>query len=435
MSDGKTGLEDAVKLIGDIQHAHEELKKANEEALSTKLTQGDVDTLVEQKMERINSFMEASETKLDKLAAAQRQRQNLNFGGDEIDGFGQHKLDAWARGVAAIKKVAPTADFDAVAAQEYKTAFDRYLRKDHEGLSAEEQKALSVGNDVDGGFFVLPDTSGRTVGKVYETSPMEEYASVANISTDSMTGMYDQDEVDVNWVSEMGSREETSTATVGRWNIPVHELAAMPKVSRQLLDDAAFDVEGWLMEKVDKKCVRVANSAFVNGDGVGRPRGFLTYADGTTNGTIEQYTTGVSGGLAADPDGMDKLLEMMDGLKEPYHANAHFFSNGTTNTQLRLVKDSNGRYMWQPSVVPGVPPTLLGHGVVRMQDMASVTTANALCLAFGDMAEHYQIVKRMGTSVLRDPFSAKPFILFYATRRVGGDVINFEAMKLLKSAT
>ncbi len=194
-------------------------------------------------------------------------------------------------------------------------------------------------------------------------------------------------------------------------------------------------MEDWLAAKVAEKFSRTENAAFVNGTGVGQPRGFLTYAHGTTlPGTIEQVATGVNGGFAAAPAGADKLISMVYGLKTNYRNNGVWFMNRTTTAGVRLLKNSDGSYLWQPSIAAGQPSTLLGYPVATFDDMPDYTTNGALAIAFGDLAQAYQIVDRLGIRGLRDPFTAKPYVKFYTTKRVGGDVINFEAIKLLKFA-
>ncbi len=200
--------------------------------------------------------------------------------------------------------------------------------------------------------------------------------------------------------------------------------------------NSAINIEEWLAAKVSRKFSRVENTAFVTGTGVGQPRGFLTYADGTTlPGTIEQNDSGASGAFVADPNGPDVLLDTIYDLKTNYHANAAWFMARLTVAAIRKFQDSNGAYMWQPSVVAGQPSTLLAYPVAIFSDMPAYTTADALAIAFGDMGEAYQIVDRMGLRVVRDPYTAKPFTKFYTTKRVGGDVTNFEAIKLIKFGT
>ena len=190
-------------------------------------------------------------------------------------------------------------------------------------------------------------------------------------------------------------------------------------------------MEAWLASKVSEKFARDEAAAFVNGNGVGKPRGFLTYADGTTlPGTIEQFDTGANGAFASAPGGADVLLSALYGLKQQYRANATWFMNRTTTGLVRRLKDSNGEFVWSPGVAAGQPATLLGYPVAAFEDMPDPATGS-LSIAVGDMREGYQIVDRIGIRTLRDPYSAKPYVEFYTTKRVGGDVVNFESIKII----
>jgi HK97 family phage major capsid protein len=314
----------------------------------------------------------------------------------------------------------------------YKAAFDTFIRKGEEVMGVEERKALSVGADPDGGYVVNPDLSGRIVMKVFESSPMRAYASVQVISSDALEGLFDLNEASSGWVGETDSRSETNTPQLGKWRIPAHELYAKPKATQKLLDDASINMEAWLASKVAEKFSRDEANAFVVGNGTNKPRGFLTYGSGTTlPGTIEQFPSGVNGALAATPDGGDVLINALYGLKQQYRANATWFMNRASTRLVRKAKDSNGSYIWVPGIAAGQPASLLGYPVAAFEDMPDPAT-NSLSIAVGDMRESYQIVDRLGIRTLRDPYSAKPYVEFYTTKRVGGDVVNFEAIKLVK---
>jgi len=290
---------------------------------------------------------------------------------------------------------------------------------------------LSVGQDSAGGYYVYPDMTGRIVSKVFETSPMRAYASVVAIGTDSLEGYYDNEEVGFGWVAEQEARPATATPASGKYRIPVHEMYAMPDASQSVLDDALIDLESWLDGKISDKFARAEATAFVTGSGVDKPRGFLSYPAGTdlTN-SVEQVNTGVNGGFAAAPNGGDVLITALYGLKAQYKANAVWFMNRTTAALTRKLKDSDGSYIWSPGIAAGQPATLLGYPVASFEDMPSPATGS-LSITVGDMRQAYQIVDRMGIRMLRDPFTAKPKILFYATKRTGGAMINGEAIKTI----
>lgn len=426
-------LEDVAKTVGEVKQIFHEFKEAAAEREKEVMTKGDVDVILEEKLNKINEELDKKQEQLD-LFAARQKKQTIFVDGKETDIADlDKKALAWAAPLAQRRNKTLT-EYSHEDLQEYKAAFDAYLRtKDEKLLTGDEIKALSVGSDPDGGYVVDPDTSGRMVKKIYETSPMRQYANLQVISTDALEGLLDQDEAASGWVSETGARTETATPQIGIWRIPVHEQYAEPRATQKLLDDASINMEEWLANKVAEKMARTENTAFVDGDGNGKPRGFLTYPDGTAdNGQIERIQTGVNGDFAADPAGGDVLIDTIHKLKDAYRGGAAFYMNRLTLGAVRLLKDSNGRMLWQPSLAAGMPSTLLGHEVRGMEDMPDYSTTGALAIAYGNMAECYQIVERMGTRVLRDPYTAKPFVKFYTTRRVGGDVINFESLKLIE---
>lgn len=313
---------------------------------------------------------------------------------------------------------------------EHKEAFNQFLRKGQDmGLRELESKAMSTLSDPDGGYLVAVPMSDRIVQYVFETTPMRELAGQVMISTRAYPGMYDNDEADAGWVGETETRQETKTPQLGQFEIPVHEIYAKPKVTQTLLDDGAFDVESWLARKVGAKFSRMQNMAFVNGDGVKKPRGILTYPAGTAHKQIEQVISGNANALTGDG-----VINLVGSLKEAYLANATFLMKRSTLTQIRTLKDGQGNYLWQPNYQLGLAQTLVGYPIRTGEDMPAVGTG-ALPIAFGDFREAYLIVDRQGVRVLRDPFSSKPFVEFYHTARVGGDVVNFEALKLQKVST
>ena len=414
----------AVGAVEQLHKAFEEFKSTSNE------NEGKRDAVLEAKLAKIEADMDAAQKIADEaaLAAKRAQRSAMDSGESGIDL--DAKALAWAKGIARQRGT----DVHAYGAKDldaYKAAFDRYLRKDDRALTPDETKALSVGSDPDGGYVVNPDLSGRIVMKVFETSPMRAYASIQTISTDALEGLFDLEEAASGWVAETETRSETTTPQVGKWRIPVHELYAKPKATQKLLDDAEINMEAWLASKVAEKFARDEANAFVVGNGVGKPRGFLTYADGTTlPGTIEQFDTGANGAFASAPGGADVLLSALYGLKQVYRANATWYMNRTTTGLVRRLKDSQGEFVWSPGIAAGQPATLLGYPVAAFEDMPDPATGS-LSIAVGDMREGYQIVDRIGIRTLRDPYSAKPYVEFYTTKRVGGDVVNFEAIKII----
>src|SRR5690606_13987832 len=300
-------------------------------------------------------------------------------------------------------------------------------RKNERMLSAEEVKTLSAGSDPDGGYFVTPDVSGRIVTKVYETSPMRQVASQQTISTDALEGIEDLDEAGAAYAGEQSTSGNTDTPEIGKWKIPVFWIDTEPKATQQLLDDAAVDVEGWLAGKVADKFARFENKEFVAG-ATGKIRGFTSYptaadsGSGVDWGKLGHVLSGKSGAFA-DSNPADKLFDLVGCLKDAYLGNARWMMRRSLVSTIRKFKNGTGDYIWQPALTLGTPETLLGYPVVRAEDMPALATGS-ISLAFGDFSAGYQIVDRQGIRVLRDPYTSKPFVKFYTTKRTGGGVVN-----------
>jgi len=429
--------EEIKKAVGAVDALHagfEEFKKANDERLAQIEKKGSADVVTEAKLQKIEADLEKAQKIADEAVLASKRQSRIvtDERGEVVDL--DRKAQEWAS-MNARRRGAVVGSFGAADMDGYKVAFDTFIRKGEEVMGPDERKALSVGADPDGGYVVNPDLSGRIVTKVFESSPMRAYASIQVISSDALEGLFDLNEASSGWVGETDSRAETNTPQLGKWRIPTQELYAKPKATQKLLDDASINMEAWLASKVAEKFARDEANAFVVGNGVSKPRGFLTYGSGTTlPGTIEQFASGVNGALAATPDGGDVLINALYGLKQQYRTNATWFMNRATMRLVRKAKDSNGSYIWIPGIAAGQPASLLGYPVASFEDMPDPAT-NSLSIAVGDMRETYQIVDRLGIRTLRDPYSAKPYVEFYTTKRVGGDVVNFEAIKLIKLGT
>jgi HK97 family phage major capsid protein len=312
-------------------------------------------------------------------------------------------------------------NFDEI--KSYQPAFALYARRgDRDALF--DTKAMSVGSDPDGGYFVTPYMSPRILSIIYETSPIRQLATIETISTDAVEYPIDDGEAGAGWVGEQETRSETTTPQVGVQRIPVHEMYAQPKATQKLLEDASVDIEAWLANKIGQRFGRLEATAFVSGNGVKKPRGFLTYPSGTARGQIEQVISGHATALT-----FDGLIRLTTALKEEYAAGASFLMRRASIGDVLLLKDGNGQYIWRTDNQAGKPSILLGYPVYQAADLAAVG-AGALAVAFGNFRQGYTIVDRLGISTLRDPFTAKPFVQFYTRKRVGGDVTNFEAIKL-----
>lgn len=348
----------------------------------------------------------------------------------------------------------PVGDTAAQETKEARGKFREFLRKGDgksglATLDVLESKALAVNDDTSGGYLVHADLSGRIVRRIFETSPIRAYASVQTISTDALEGMLDTNQADYGWVSETGPRAVTATPKIGMWRIPTHEIFASPAVSQKLLDDAAWDSEAWLAAKVADRFARAENNAFVLGDGVTKPRGFLTLTTVAENAALDfsalkqigYIKTGVNNAFPAIPTTSaptaqgNPIIDLIYSLKSVYRESpgTAFAMHRTTFAAVRKLQDALGNYIWQPGLA-GQPSTLAGYAVAEFNDMPQLGDTNKMAIAFANWKEAYQIVDRVGVRILRDPFTAKPYVLFYTTKRTGGDVLNCEAIKLLNFA-
>lgn len=308
----------------------------------------------------------------------------------------------------------------------YCKAFERQLRRgsDPRQVSPEETKFLSVGIGPDGGYTVPIEIGTRIVQYLYENDPIRELSSSVTISTDIYELPAEDWDVEAGygWVGETSSRDETATPNMQKLTIAVHEKYAAPRVTQKLLDDSVVDIPGWLAGKVSDKFMRVDNAAFVTGDGVEMPRGFLDYTNGTSFGQVEQIAVGAA--LTTDA-----YYDVQYGMIEQYIMRGTWVLNRATVRDTLKLKDGDGNYIFQPGLAAGAPGTILGRPY-RMSLTMPATAAAAISIAYADWAEAYLVVDRQGIRVLRDPFTAKPFIIFYTTARTGGAVVNGQAIKL-----
>lgn len=420
MSEIKTALD-------DLQRDWSEFKRTNEQRLAEVEKRGEAHPETKQKLTLISDNMDALKAKADALDAESKKTAKL------LD-------DAHAQIEKLTVLGGEKGDGLTLEQREQKAAFLRFLRKGEQGLSHDEIKAMSVGSDPDGGYLVTPDMSGRVVSKIFDTSNIRAIASVQVIGTDALEGKTDVDDADAGWVSETGTRSATTSPQVGKWRIPVHEMYAMPETTQKLLDDASVDVGAWLEGKIAERFSRLEETAFVTGDGAGKPRGLGSYTTAATVddsrawGVLEHVATGSSGSFGTDPTGVEKLITLIGRTKPHFLPGARFLMSRITQTEARTLTDASsaGKFVFVPSFQAGIPNTLLGYPISIADDMAAYSTADALAVGFGNFAAGYQIVDRVGIRVLRDPYTNKPYVRFYAVKRVGGDVIDFEAIKFLK---
>ena len=295
--------------------------------------------------------------------------------------------------------------------------------------------AMEVGSDPDGGYLVTPARSAEMTKKLFDDVVIRRLARVVNIGAGSeWVEPVDADESGATWVGETESRPETDTPQLKEFKVPLDEVYALQKVSQKLLDDSAYDIGSWVDEKITSKFSRSENSAFVSGDGVGKPRGFLTYATSTAGDDTRPWNTvqTVASGAAATVTA-DGIKNLYWSLRAPYRRTAKWLMSSDTANAIDLLKDGDGSPMWRNSMASGVPPTLLGLEVEFDEEMPQ-TEASALPIALADWHAAYTIVERPGLRMLRDNLTQKPHVLFYAYRRVGGGLANSEALKLLKIA-
>ncbi len=311
---------------------------------------------------------------------------------------------------------------------------DGYLRRGQEtGL---ELKSISGATNAAGGFAVPREIDAMVDVTLKAISPIRQIANVVKTGTAGYRKLVAAGGIASGWVSETAARPETGTPTFNEIAPPSGELYANPAASQAMLDDANFDVESWLADEIAREFAKAEGAAFVSGTGTNQPKGFLS---GTiTNeldsvrafGTLQYVASGAAGAFAAS-NPQDKLVDLVQSLKAPYRQGAAFVMNAGTLAAIRKFKTTDGAFLWQPSMSAEQPATLLGYPIVEAADMPDIA-ANSFSIAFGNFKAGYVIAERSETSILRDPFSNKPFVHFYAVKRLGGAVTNSEAIKLLK---
>ena len=389
----------------DFMHAFESFKSENDQRLSDIESRKSVDSLTTDKIDRINSAINEHQLRVDELVL---KAGRPHLGGSVVPSglVGKHAL-----------------------------AFDGYIRKGDDGnLRQLEEKALSAGSDPDGGYLVPDETENSVMRSLKDISPIRSIAGIRRVSGAVFKKPFSISGPGTGWVGETDARPETSSPTLAELTFPTMELYAMPAATPTLLDDAAVNVDEWIAGEVSIAFAEQEGAAFVAGDGVNKPRGFLDYPTidnaSWSWGNLGYVATGTDGAFdAANP--VDDLIDLVYSVKAGYRANAHWVMNRATQSEIRKIKDADGNYIWQPSVAPGSSPTLLNTPIVEAEDMPDIAS-NAFAIGYGDFNRGYLIVDRIGLRVLRDPYSSKPYVLFYTTKRVGGGVQDFDAIKLMK---
>ncbi|WP_439547256.1 phage major capsid protein [Sandarakinorhabdus sp.] len=299
-----------------------------------------------------------------------------------------------------------------------------------------EAKAATVGTPAKGGLAV-PQEIDAVIGRVLAaSSPIRAIAQVVEVGSANYRRLFTTSGVVSGWVAETAARPETETPDFAEIAPPMGELYANPAASQAMLDDAAFDVEAWLGEEIGREFARAEGVAFVNGDGVNKPRGFLNGPVAATGdatrafGTLQVVASGAAGDFAAASP-QDRLIDLVHALASPYRQGAVWVMNSATLARIRKFKTSDGAFIWQPGLGPDQPQTLLGYRVVEVDAMPDIA-ADSLSIGFGNFEAGYLIAQRAETTVLKDPYSNKPYVHFYATRRVGGAVLDSRAIKLMR---
>ena len=398
-------LQEAHVTHADMMRTFEAFKAANDERLAA-IERRAADVLHEEKVAQIDAALEAQTRRLDELSLKS------------------------ARPILGLETGERSA-----STREHKTAFEAYIRSGESGgLRALELKAMSAGTPADGGYLV-PDEVEREIGKrLTAISPIRSIAAVREISGNVYKKPFMTTGPVTGWVAETAARPQTNSQVLDELSFPAAELYAMPAATPVLLEDAAVNIDEWIASEVEQVFAVQEGAAFVNGDGTNKPKGFLQYdkvAEGSWAWTkIGFIETGVDGAFpeegAADP-----LIDLVYALKAGYRQNAHFVMNRKTQSAIRKLKDADDNYLWQPPAQVGGRAGLLTFPVVEAEDMPDMA-ADSYSIAFGDFNRGYLVVDRQGVRVLRDPYSAKPYVLFYTTKRVGGGVQDFDAIKLLK---
>jgi HK97 family phage major capsid protein len=396
MDNLETKVASATNTYDDVLSAFESFKDANDERLDQIEKRMNADVITTEKVERINKA-------LDELMLKSRRPV---LGSDA--------------------KSEPT---------EHKRAFDLYVRKgESNGLSAIEAKAMSVGSGPDGGYIVPPEVEAAIGRLLSKASPMRQIADVRQVSATIYKKPFNTNGAAAGWIGETIARPQTASATLAELQFPTMELYAMPAATQALLDDSIVNLDDWIAREVEVVFAEQETDAFLNGDGISRPKGILSYAkvaqSAWTWGNTGYIPTGVAGAFAA-ANPTDKMVDLIYALKASYRQNARFMLSRSTQAQVRKFKDGQGNYLWQPAATADGNAMLLNFPVVESEYMPDIAT-DTFAMAFGDFKRGYLIVDRVGIRILRDPYSTKPYVLFYTTKRVGGGMQDFDAIKLMK---
>lgn len=363
-----------------------------------------------------------AEIKAGRSGADQEAKlENINAA---MSGLQKEVEDAHTK-IAAAQHGAPGAG---LRDKEYTDSFNAHMRK------GDVQASLNKGTAEEGGYLTPVEWDRTITDKLRDESPMRELAQVQVTSKAGWSKLFNMGGTGSGWVGETDARPETATPVLAALGFGHGEIYANPAATQQLLDDSEINIESWLAAEVQAEFAEQEGIAFISGDGVKKPAGILTYVTGGANAAKHPFGAikAINSGAAADISS-DAVLDLIYGLPKKYRQNARFLTNNLTIAKLRKLKDGQGNYLWQPSAQAGQPATFHGYGLAEDENMPDVA-ANSLPILFGDFKRGYLIIDRMGVRVLRDPYTKKPYVLFYTTKRVGGGVQNPECLRALKVA-
>jgi HK97 family phage major capsid protein len=378
-------------------------------------------------LQAFEAFKDAND---DRLAQIEKRMSADVITSDKVDRINK------AVDELILKSRRPALSADRVAEpSEHKRAFDGYVRKgEAHGLSALEAKAMSIGSNPDGGYLVPQETEAEIGRLLSKASPMRQIADVRQVSSSIYKKPFATAGAAAGWVGETAARPQTNSPTLAELQFPAMELYAMPAATQALLDDSAVNLDEWIAREVETVFAEQESEAFITGNGTNKPKGFMDYTkvanSAWTWGNTGYIATGVAGGFAAS-NPSDKLVDVIYSLKAGYRQNGRWVLNRSTQAAIRKFKDAQGNYLWQPAATADGNASLLSFPVIESEYMPDITT-DAHAIAFGDFKRGYLIVDRVGVRMLRDPYSTKPYVLFYTTKRVGGGIQDFDAIKTLK---
>mgnify|MGYP003714851517 FL=1 len=373
----------------------------------------------------------AIDASFDIVARQDRVEQQVEGLRSEVEEV-KLRVDRIAQGAQRAAQ-RPALAATSAAQTEVKGFVDGYLRRGN----THEIKSISGTSPSDGGYAVPRQIDAMIARQLTEISPIRALAQVVQTGSAGYRKLVTTGGTASGWAGETAERPETDTPSFAEIAPPSGDLYANPAASQAMLDDAGFDLESWLSSEIAMEFARAEGAAFVNGSGTNQPKGFLKAPTSTLGdaarafGSVQYVGTGDATGFGTDPE--EKLIDLVHTMKAGHRQGASFVMNSTTLAEVRKLKTSDGAFLWQPGLIEGQPDRLLGYPVVEAEDMPDIA-GGAYPIAFGNFRHGYLIAERSATQLLRDPFTNKPFVHFYATKRVGGQVLDSNAIKLLKIA-